>query len=545
MITHSAILKILDLPDNVEANPRDMAKDITLTTYPYEKDEVNDEVLRFYNELKQEMEGLGVSFISFDKALYDVSVLKRIGRVVKLFVNDILYIWNAVFSTKDTDSRVWMGTNALANAVRRKRIEPGVSVIALSEEPTGNLPMDYVASFRNTSVITILPMPDDISSDSSFEDHFTTALNLFAHHMTNIIIGVDKEDWLLYNFNASHPTFPRSKNFRKNLLQALIPKIYAPIHPPQLDNFVIEEEAFDAQDQKHKPLVHDMVHGGSVFGDTNLYPDGRRLRELSFRNDFYEWIGKLHIDKRNGMSFGFLARQMPADTTDVEKITSEEEKALIQKKGGYIETEEGLYILLDFSTDALMVAVPEVWVLTQRSGSDKTDMDPVHDLVKLGLKNGQMHLRTPAGVEIEEDYRPSFDTKVILAHAVGNAIAASVFNYFQTQKKFVERIINDGVAIAHWHGYVHAEHVPDNMQIHGVNRPHVACSSPQSALFALEGKLECIDRLLADEKEFIGDIHVEPHHGINVIYPSLEDLGKKMKNNPSFSKLGNEYLQSL
>jgi len=543
MITQKTISKLLDLPSQVEVNPEKMADDIQITVYPNDEENVDDEVRVFFNKLKYQMEELGVDFIPFEESLAETSWNQRAKRVIGLLVNNITYIWNWLIPGKNLEGTAWMGLSALQNAVRKRRIKPGISVIALAEKETGNLPMDYVSSFRDTSVITILPVPDKISKSSSFEDHFTKALEIFSYHMTNIFIGVGEENWILYNFNASHPIFSRTENFEDNLKQALIPKIHAPITPPQLDNFTIEEEAFDAKDSQHKYLVEDMVKGGQLFGETDLYPDGKRLRELSFRNDFYEWIGKLHIDKRNGMSFGFLARQMPTEIAWVKNINDTGLKSQ-NIKSGYFKKNGESYIILNL-TEKLVLRVPNVWVLTQRSGSDKTDMDPVNDLVKLGLKSGQMYLQTPDGVQIKDDYRPSFDTKVILAHALGNAITASVFDYFEKQRQFVQQIKNNGMAIAHWHGYIHPDYVPESMHVHGTQKPHVSCSSPQSAVFAFEGKINRVRKILESSKDYRGDIHIEPHHGININHKSLVELGKIMKSDSSISKLGNEYLELI
>lgn len=541
MISEKAIKKALDLPTEIKTDPKKMAESLRLTVFPFEKQSLSSTTLSFYRQLRNELEELGVEFIPFKKALYKVSWYSIFKRFFWIIGNDLIFIMNYLVGSGQSN-RVWMGQSAFRNLLKRKRIKPGISVLALGEYPKGDLPMDYTASFRRTSVITILEMPDHISKSSSFEEHFTTALDLFTHHMTNIVIGASHSKWLLYNFNASHPIFSRTENFRNNLLQALIPKIFAPIQPPSLSNFIIDQETFDANDDTHKRLVKDMVKGGRLLDKTELYPDGRHLEELSFRNSFYEWIGRLHIDKRNGMSFGFLARQMPVQINELHSLGNASDKK-INIKEGLIKHGNDLYIIVEINNEKFALKLPEVWVLTQRSGSDKTDMDPVNDLVKLGLVSGKMHLRTPKGVEIQDGYRPSFDTKVILAHALGNAIAACIFHHFDQQQDFVSQITNDGMAIAHWHGYFNQDYIPEGYYIHGTSRPHVACSSPQSALFALKGKLNRVRQVLDKNETFQGDIHIEPHHGINVNCTSLKKLGEYLSNHEDASTLGNKYLR--
>ena len=69
-----------------------------------------------------------------------------------------------------------------------------------------------------------------------------------------------------------------------------------------------------------------------------MYPKKRLVAELNFRNKFYKLIGKKYLDNRNGMSYGFVARQLPTD---------------------------------------LSKEIPDVWVLTSKSGSDKSKLDRI------------------------------------------------------------------------------------------------------------------------------------------------------------------------
>src|SRR5205823_2027516 len=135
--------------------------------------------------------------------------------------------------------------------------------------------------------------------------HFNTALSLFAYHMTNIVLAVNEKKWLLYNFNASHPIYDVDNNFKEDVLHALIPKIAAPIRAHRYSEFIIREQAFDIDDQEHSMFVDDLVEGSRIFDSTGLYPKGKKISDLNFRNKYYRWIGQIHLDHRNCMSYGF------------------------------------------------------------------------------------------------------------------------------------------------------------------------------------------------------------------------------------------------
>jgi hypothetical protein len=215
---------------------------------------------------------------------------------------------------------------------------------------------------------------------------------------------------------------------------------------------------------------------------------------------------------------------------------------LISKEKDIYEIDGQFFILLLLKGSYFVMKVPEVWVMSLRSGCNKTNFVPEKDTVKLGLKNGKMHLQSPQGLVLRPDYKPSFDTKVILAHALGNAIIAGILKHFDKNNKFVSFVEKKGLALAHWHGYFHPEFIPNGLVMHGLSNPQVSCSSPQSAIYALEGKLLKFNEALKDGKEFFGDVHVEPHHGTNIIFPSLVDLADYLTKNGKASVLGNKYL---
>ncbi|MEL6617071.1 MAG: hypothetical protein AAFQ43_15115, partial [Bacteroidota bacterium] len=155
-----------------------------------------------------------------------------------------------------------------------------------------------------------------------------------------------------------------------------------------------------------------------------------------------------------------------------------------------------------------------VSVLCTRSGCEKTRIDPERDLVRLTLSRGHILFDTPEAAS--GDCRPSYDTLAILAHAAGNAITASILLAQDTDAPFARALATSGLALAHWHGYPNAGATPEAFTLHGTDNPPVSCSTPQSAAFALVGKLDALGARLASGDAYGGDVHVEPHHGTNL-----------------------------
>lgn len=537
MIDQETIQAILGIKERVYIKPEEMADKMNITFFPYKKDGLSNEIIDFSKKLKKTFEELNVNIVDYDKALLTIPLFKVWKAVLKMLINNILYVFRKIFGLAQRGH--YFNLTAIRYLFKRTKIKKGISVVVLGEQDEDSLPMQYIYSFKDNSIITILDFPQNITEKSSFHDHFDTALSLFTHNMTNIVLGVNKEQWLLYNFNASHPIFQINNNFKEDVLHALVPKIVAPIRPYTLSEFLISSKNFNTE--QYEEQIKDLVEGALIFDKTKLYPAGKKINDLPFRNDFYRWIGKLHLDNRNGMSYGFLAVQLPGKVSNL--LPDDEFQKMVNKNidTSYYIFDSELFIKVDIKEGAFWLKVPEVWVLSQKSGSDKTHVNPKKDLIKLGLSNGRMILETQYGSVIDNDYKTSFDTQVILAHAVGNAIIASILNHINPESEFLKRYLERGISISHWHGYIHPEHVQKGWYVHGIANPHVACSSPQSAIYALDGKLHSFKESILKNDEYKGDIHVEPHHGTNICYTSIRDLAKYLVDNPNASVLGNSY----
>lgn len=540
IVSQEALEKILGISQGTPLSAEEMAKKLKITFFPFDPKKLSPNVQSFVKKFEAALIDLGVTIIPYEKALTRVPIKKRIKRTLFALKNTIrqkvLPLTTGNDFTLETLSHIKGG----------KKIKPGFSVIALGDYDSGNLPIDHTMSFRESNVVTLVDMPPDINRDTEFHKHFDTAMNMFAYHMTNIIIGVSEEEWILYNFNASHPIFPINKDLKENILHSLIPKIASPIRPPKFSDFALSSKVFRASEPSEKPFVEDLLSSGNLLEKAGLYPPGKSVDTLPFRNAFYKWVGKLHIDHRTGMSYGFVARQLPAKLSEL--IPEEKARRIffgkITAEKDYFFWQERIFLILHLPQGKFCVEVPDVWVITSRSGADKTHLRPEKDIIKMGISHGKMLLELPPGLTVRDDYKPSFDTKVILAHAIGNAIIGSVLKYLSPDHAFAKMIEDKGIAIAHWHGYMNPRFLPEGWYIHGAENPHVACSSPQSAVYALEGKLGVFLDSLEKGKPYRGDLHIEPHHGSNICYDTLQELGKFFLQGDNVVRLGSHYLNA-
>lgn len=543
MLSQEALQKILGIQENISITLDEMADNLNVTFFPYDQSAISPNVLRFLQQLEKTLLELKVNIVPYNEALVQIPTRKILKRVYLLLLNNILYFFEKILNKQSY--RNYVELSAIKKLLLRpKRIKTGISVIAVGDKNATELPIDYTSSFRNSSVVTVLDMPNNISNESTFHEHFDTAMKLFAQHMTNIVIGVNQNEWILYNFNASHPIYPFDGNFKENILKALVSKLVAPIRPYRFSDFTVQANHFQINDDPYKTLVSDFLASGPILEKVGLYPKGKKINDLPFRNQFYRLIGKIHLDNRSGMSYGFLALQMPVKLPILTSFDESPQKEdFLRSNKDYIVKEDGsIYVAMELPQGKYVLEVPDVFVLSQRSGSDKTNFNPNKDLVKLGLVKGVMTLETPEGLALTSDFKPSFDTKVILAHAVGNAIIAAILNHFKKDSRFAKLLKEKGMALVHWHGYVSPQFVPTGVYVHGAGNPHVSCSSPQSAIYAIDGKLKVFHKVWVDDADYFGDMHIEPHHGTNMTFPSLQDFSRFVEGGTKIASLGNKYL---
>jgi hypothetical protein len=226
------------------------------------------------------------------------------------------------------------------------------------------------------------------------------------------------------------------------------------------------------------------------------------------------------------MSYGFLAYQLPSRIRPA--IGLDEAPRVLRLldwiEKDFYEVDNHVCIALQLHNERFLVRIPEVSVLCTRSGCEKTNIDPQTDLLKLTLNNGKIVVGLPKGIGPEKDCQPSFDTTVILAHAIGNAIVASILANAKPSSKFFHSLTCDGLALAHWHGSLPHAKLPAGYYLHGRENPPVSCSTVQAAIFSLSGKLIALQQNIDAEVDYLGDVHEEPSHGTNITGRSVVEL---------------------
>jgi hypothetical protein len=409
----------------------------------------------------------------------------------------------------------------------REKLRDNIVIIGPGEMITGDLPVDHVSNLRKTTLVGIVDGPCPADEPGTSQEKLNSIVSALAWHVVQVVIYVDPDAWTVCTMNGAIIK-SRLETFEEDVFGVLVPKIAAPVVPPHASDFDIRDGALDLSSEKYRPYIEDFQKSAHLWAQTGLMLFHTELDSLRFRNRFYQRVVAAYLDHRSGMSYGFLARQpagRPGSVLSLQNARDFLGEGDWQSRG-VAATEDALYVTISIGDEPLVLRIPDVWMLTTRSGCDKSNINAKRDIVLMGLSRGRVIFATPQGVNHGIDCKPSYDTLTILSHALGNALIADIQETLTPAAQFAAQFRTGGMALAHWHGTLDEAGLPVGYFLHGDLNPPVSCSTFQAAIYALGGKLKAFAGSLRKGSTFMGDVHLERHHGVNVTGPSLTALAE-------------------
>ena len=373
--------------------------------------------------------------------------------------------------------------------------------------------------------------------DPEFEDKSTTydrkislGLKNLISTMSEIVIGVSPSNFAIINMNLSDSLYMHSE-LNDFVTKSLIPKIYAPIKPPVLNRFIKGE--FDSENNDYANRLAEL---GKTLRETDLFPEGSKFSDKIRRPSHRDVVNKI-LDGRTGVSYGFIALAESPKYSGPRELSKKEWENLIHLEGlnsdDVRENEKGRwYIRTVKNGGEIFQQVPDIWIVTSRSGCDKTNLNPKTDIVRIGLINGKLYLETPTGIDLSRrDIRPSFDTYVILAQAVSTSL-------------YKPELIKDGMPILHFHGYPDPNWFSENEYHAGATNPSLPCGTVEAAILNFSAIYELANKNTDNASLFC---LVESDHGVNILGPDKEYIVDRLKTGKASGEvvLGGKYLPSL
>ncbi|NIP37516.1 MAG: non-ribosomal peptide synthase [Candidatus Dadabacteria bacterium] len=491
--------------------PLEMAKKVRVTFRPLPDGYNNKEIIKFREALQQKLVECGVENLSWEESTEKPtgSFINRaiVGRRVKRNVH-------AVIDLKREYSIIRKAFSSFAEFVYGMMRDPERSVMGILKISgwADNFTARWLADPYNTQVVTLKSLDSEfIDKETPYDRKIVIGLQDLISTMSEIVIGISGDKFSIVNMNLSDSSYTHEEidDFIK---KSFIPKIYAPIKPPVLNRFIQSE--YDPQSSE---FVKRLAELGKELKKTDLFPHGSKFSDKIPRQSHRDVVEKI-LEGRTGVSYGFIALVESPGYEGKKLITPQKWAKLSEIKNvnkEYVREDSGgrWYIKSVIRGKTIYQQLPDIWICTSRSGSDKTNLDPKSDIVRVGLIKGKLYLQTPMGVDLKRrDIRPSFDTYVILAQALSCAL-------------YTPEIIEDGMPIVHFHGYPDPQWFSDNEYHIGAQNPSMPCGTIEAALLNFAGVYDIVNE---NGQTMNLLCLVESDHGVNILGPRTQYLVERL-----------------
>ena len=370
----------------------------------------------------------------------------------------------------------------------------------------------YVEDPTNTQVIILTDIDDKfVNPLTPYPEKIRIGINTLVKTFSEIVIGVSHEKFSILNMNLSDSNFAPNEveNFA---LKSLIPKVFVPITPLLISRFEIGE-----YNPHLSTYAGKLIKLGQDLASTGLFPAGFKLDEVVKRKSHRDIVNVI-VNGRTGVSYGFVAYAEPPHYVGKPEITIDEWDNLLPVAGfssyELRQNEQGRrYIKLNINAENRFKQIPDIWLVSSRSGANKTDLSIDTDILRIGLQD-KLHLQLPLGSNAQKaDIKPSYDIYVMLAISLAAAL-------------YTPELIANGAPIVHFHGYPDVDWFQEKEYCVGMNNPSVPCGTYESGVFNFLGIADLGDQIISDVNLIS---LVEPDHGTNFIANDLEYLVNRLK----------------
>jgi hypothetical protein len=516
-----------------------MAKKLKVTFRPLPSRYNKESIITFREELELKLKNLGVQIVPWEQARrnyrFDINIpftkLKQSikTKIVKADIDAIVDVErpNTIRKTAETFTaeKIYQLYSRFILKNRKTSISTIAKLIGWAEDHAAK----SVEDPNNTQVIILSELDKEFVNSSSYKQKIAIGVNTLIRTFSEIVIGVSSDRISILNMNLSDSLFSREET-DKFVLKSLVPKIYVPIAPLLLNRFEIGE--FEPEKSIY---AANLVQLGKELKDSDLFPPGFKFAQKIKRQSYRDMVDAI-ANGRTGVSYGFVAYAEPPQYTGAKEISQQEWDNLTAVEG-YPEAElrqnnlGRYYVQIKRENKQIFVQIPDIWLASSRSGSNKTDLNQSQDILRIGLSN-KLLLQLPKGIDpATTDIKPSYDLYVMLSIALSTAL-------------YLPELIENGAPMVHFHGYPSQKWFKPNEYNSGINNPSVPCGTYESGVFNFLNIYRLATRYGEDIK--LASL-TEPDHGTNIIAKDLDYLLTRLKEGRSTGEieLGGKHFASL
>ncbi|MDZ8027582.1 MAG: hypothetical protein RMX97_23200 [Nostoc sp. DedQUE11] len=521
-------------------DPKIMAQKLIVTFKPLPSSYNNQKILKFRQELQEKLKYYGVKILSWEEAIaefnYDL-ILPIINKKKNFKFKGVKSEVNAIIDVEIPPSFIRkLGIFAAetvyqiySTLILNDRKLPVIKIARLSSWAE-DYAAKYVDNPSKTQVIVITNIDHDfINPLIPYKQKINIGLNTLIRTFSEIVIGVSSDKISILNMNLSDSIFTRNE-ISSFVLKSLIPKVFVPIAPLLLSRFEVEQ--YNPQESTYAAKL---VTLGQELASTGLFPPGFKLDKVIKRKSHRD-IVSIIINGRTGVSYGFVAYVEPPQYFGEIEITKNQWENLLPVQGfsnnEIRQNNKGRrYAKIKKLEEYVFRQIPDIWLVSSRSGSNKTDLNIADDVIRIGLRE-KLYLQLPKVIRSElVDMKPSYDIYVMLAISLSAAL-------------YTPELIENGAPIVHFHGYPAFDWFKPNEYCIGVDNPSVPCGTYESGVFNFLG----ISSLANQQPSNISLVSlIEPDHGANFIANDLEYLVQRLKDGCTQGQieLGGKHFSSL
>lgn len=503
-------------------NPKLMAENLSVTFRPLPNGYQNLIIIKFRQELAVKLKNFGVNVLPWQEAtadsFYDIKI-PILNKKISFKLRGVKAEINAVIDIERPNSwlrkiGIFIAENIYRFSSRwlAKNRQMSVVQIAKLSSWAEDHAAKYVEDPTNTQVIILSEIDHKfVNPTIPYKEKISIGINTLIRTFSEIVIGVSTNQISILNMNLSDSIFSKSEldNF---VSKSLIPKVFVPIAPLLMSRFEIG--TYNPHLSKY---ANNLVNLGRELASTGLFPAGFKLAEVLKRKSHRD-IVNIIVNGRTGVSYGFVAYAEPPHYVGKPEITNYEWENLLPVPGfssNEVRQNEASrrYIKIIIDGEYVFKQIPDIWLVSSRSGSNKTDLNLEQDIIRIGLQD-KLYLQLPIEMQQQKiDAKPSYDIYVMLAISLSAAL-------------YTPELIENGAPIVHFHGYPAFDWFQEHEYCVGVTNPSVPCGTYESGVLNFLGFSN-----LANQK--IKNINlvslIEPDHGTNFIAHNVEYLVDRLK----------------
>ncbi|MFO0141544.1 MAG: hypothetical protein ACK513_09040, partial [Aphanizomenon sp.] len=441
-----------ELPTGYEPpiiNPKFMAENLKISFRPLPDNYYNQVIVRFRQQLIFYLQKHGVTVIPWKEATTELTHTIKIPILnwhKSLKIQSVRADIDAIVDVERPNS--WLRKLGIIiaenwyklsyNWLKEKQQMSVIQIAKLSSWAEDHA-AKYVEDPTNTQVVTLTNIDNQfVSPLTPYTEKIRIGINTLVKTFSEIVIGVSNEEFSILNMNLSDSKFLHNE-IEDFALKSFIPKVFVPITPLLISRFELGKYNPHLSNYANK-----LIKLGQDLESTGLFPNGFKLDEVIQRKSHRDIVDVI-VNGRTGVSYGFVAYIEPPHYVGKPEITIEEWENLLPVAGfSSYELRQNQqsrrYIKLNINTENRFKQIPDIWLVSSRSGANKTNLNIDSDILRIGLQD-KLHLQLPLGSSSNKaDIKPSYDIYVMLAISLATAL-------------YTPEIIANGAPIVHFHGY--------------------------------------------------------------------------------------------